>query len=80
MATVTVKNIPDDLYARLKAAAAKNRRSINSEIIMCIEENLLYRRISAEQVLDRVRKIRVAMRPAEMTIEQIDNARREGRA
>ena len=80
MATVTVKNIPDDLYARLKAAAAKNRRSINSEIIMCIEENLLYRRVSAEQVLDRVRKIRVAMRTAEMTIEQIDNARREGRA
>ena len=75
-----VKNIPDDLYARLKAAAAKNRRSINSEIIMCIEENLLYRRVSAEQVLDRVRKIRVAMRPGEMTIEQIDNARREGRA
>lgn len=79
MATVTVKNIPDGLYVRLKAAAAKNRRSINSEIIMCIEENLLHRRVSAEQVLDRVRKIRVAMRPAEMTIEQIDNARREGR-
>ena len=80
MATVTVKNIPDDLYARLKAAAAKNRRSINSEIIVCIEENLLYRRVSAEQVLDRVRKIRGAMRPTKMTIEQIDNARREGRA
>lgn len=80
MATVTVKNIPDDLYVRLKAAAAKNRRSINSEIIMCIEENLLHRRVSAEQVLDRVRKIRVAMRPAEMTLEHIDNARRKGRA
>ena len=80
MANVTVKNIPDDLYARLKVAAAKNRRSINSEIIVCIEENLMYRRVPAEQVLDRVRQIRVAMRPTEMTIEQIDNARREGRA
>jgi plasmid stability protein len=80
MATVTVKNIPDDLYARLKAAAAKNRRSINSEIIVCIEENLLTRRLPAEQVLDRVRRIRAAIRPAQMTIEQIDSARREGRA
>jgi len=80
MATVTVKNIPDDLYARLKAAAANNRRSINSEIIVCIEENLLHRRLPAEQVLDRVRRIRAAIRPARMTIEQIDSARREGRA
>jgi plasmid stability protein len=80
MANVTVKNIPDDLYARLKVAAAKNRRSINSEIIVCIEEHLMYRRVPAEQVLDRVRQIRSAMRPTEMTIEQIDNSRREGRA
>jgi len=80
MANVTVKNIPDDLYARLKVAAAKNRRSINSEIIVCIEENLMYRRVPAEQVLDRARRIRSAMRPTEMTIEQIDNSRREGRA
>jgi plasmid stability protein len=80
MATVTVKNIPDDLYARLKAAAAKNRRSINSEIIVCIEENLMPARISAEQVLDRVRRLRRAMKPGQMTIEQIDSARREGRA
>ena len=79
MATVTVKNIPDDLYARLKAAAARNRRSINSEMIVCIEENLMYRTLSAEHIIDRVRKIRAAIRPAQMTIEQIDSAKREGR-
>jgi len=33
MATVTVENIPDELYERLKASARANRRSINSEII-----------------------------------------------
>ena len=80
MATVTVKNIPDDLYARLKAAAAKNRRSINSEIIVCIERNLIQPKIPAEQIIDRVRRIRAAIRPSQLTIEQIDSAKREGRA
>ena len=80
MATVTVKNIPDDLYSRLKAEAAKNRRSINSEIIVCIEENLATARVPAEQVLGNVRRIRRRMKPGLMTIEQIGTAKREGRA
>jgi len=37
MPTITVKNIPPELYERLKQAASENRRSINSEIIVCIE-------------------------------------------
>ncbi len=80
MATITVKNIPDDLYARLKAAAAQNRRSINSEIIVCIEDKLVGQKIPAEQILESVRRIRAAAGPMEMTIEQIDAAKREGRA
>jgi len=34
IATVTVRNIPDELYERLKSIAEINRRSINSEIII----------------------------------------------
>jgi len=37
MATVTLKNIPDELYERLKATAQAHRRSINSELIHCLE-------------------------------------------
>ena len=80
MATITVKNIPDDLYARLKAAAAQNRRSINSEIIVCIEDKLVGQKIPAEQILESVQRIRAAAGPMKMTIEQIDGAKREGRA
>ncbi len=40
MTTITVKNIPDDLYERLKQAAKTNHRSINSEIIACIESGV----------------------------------------
>ena len=38
MPSITVKNIPVDLYDLLKRRAEANHRSINSEIIVCIEE------------------------------------------
>jgi hypothetical protein len=37
MATITLKNIPDELHARLKESAEKNRRSLNSEILIRLE-------------------------------------------
>ena len=58
MATVTVKNIPDDIYERLKAVAEINRRSINSEIIVCIENAVASRRIDPEKVLQGARHLR----------------------
>jgi len=80
MATITVKNIPDDLYDRLKLEAEENRRSINSEIIQRIERSLRSTRIPAEQVLARVKRLRDSFGDQEFTVEQLDSARREGRA
>ncbi|MDJ0703039.1 MAG: Arc family DNA-binding protein [Leptolyngbyaceae cyanobacterium MO_188.B28] len=40
MASITVKNIPDDLYEKLREAATLNHRSVNSEIIVCLERVL----------------------------------------
>ena len=51
MPTITVKNIPEDLYAELKRAAALNRRSVNSEIIVCIEKAVRSHRVSPEIAL-----------------------------
>jgi antitoxin FitA len=39
MPTLTLKNIPDDLHARLKASAEKNRRSLNSEVLARLERD-----------------------------------------
>ena len=33
MATLTIKNIPDTVVRKLKAQAARHRRSLNSEVI-----------------------------------------------
>ena len=40
MISLTLKNVPAELHARLKAAAEGNRRSLNSEILARLEAEL----------------------------------------
>ena len=59
MRTITVKNIPPELYERLKMSAAENRRSINSEVIVCIERGVHSRRANTpDEVLSKVHELR----------------------
>lgn len=45
--TLTLKNIPDEVYDRLRLSAATLRRSLNSEAIVCLESVLLPNRLAA---------------------------------
>jgi len=58
LANITVKNIPDDLYEKLSKSAKINRRSINQEIIVCIESNIQDKLDTPEQVLRNARRLR----------------------
>jgi antitoxin FitA len=49
MPSITVKNIPDGLYKQLKLRAVAHHRSINSEIIVCIEEVLQNQRAEGSE-------------------------------
>lgn len=40
MATLTIKNLPDEIYRALSETAKRNRRSINSEAIVSVERGL----------------------------------------
>ena len=79
MATVTVKNIPDELYDRLKSVAKVNRRSINSEIIMCIENIVISRRINIDEMLDHARQLRQLTAGHLISDEEFNQAKAEGR-
>jgi antitoxin FitA len=59
MPTITVKNIPSDLYEKLKHAAEVNRRSINSEILICIEQVVSSRPFNPDQTLAGARLLRM---------------------
>lgn len=79
MPTITVKNIPDDLYAHLKQTASMNHRSINSEIVVCIERALRSHRISPETVLTRARQLREKTQQHPITDAQFTKAKAASR-
>ncbi len=58
MRNITVKNIPDDVYDQLKQSAKINRRSINQEIIVCIESSIQSTVIEPQQFLNNARRLR----------------------
>ena len=78
--TLTLKNIPDSVYERLKAAAELHRRSMNSEAIVCLEAVLLPTRVSPTGRLARARELRATLQPAKFLARDIDGLKREGRA
>lgn len=77
--TLTLKNIPDEVYEQLKAAAATHRRSLNSEAIFCLERALGPQKITVAERLERIRRLREELRGPELTDADIDAAKREGR-
>jgi plasmid stability protein len=79
MPTITVKNIPDELYLQLKRVAAINRRSINSEIIVCIEQAIRSRKINTEEFLAGVRLLREKSSSYVISDDEFTQAKNEGR-
>ncbi|MCD4738404.1 MAG: Arc family DNA-binding protein [Anaerolineae bacterium] len=79
MTAFTVENIPPNIYEKLKRSAEINRRSINSEIIFCIEKVVRSQQISPELILARARKIREMTEHSPLTDEEFMRAKKAGR-
>jgi antitoxin FitA len=76
---LTLKNVPDEVYERLKGSAETHRRSLNSEAIVCLETVLFPARISPAERLARARILRSTMRKRKFKARDIDAMKREGR-
>jgi plasmid stability protein len=77
--TLTLKNIPDEIYLRLKDLAAAHRRSLNSEAIMCLESALVHHKISPAERLERARELRSGLRKNAFRSADINQLKRLGR-
>lgn len=77
--TLTLKNIPDAVYDRLKLTAEQNRRSLNSEAIVCLEAVLLPTRVAPHERIARARALRATLPAGSFNAKDIDSAKREGR-
>jgi antitoxin FitA len=79
MATLTIKNLPDELYERLKRSARSNRRSIAAEAETILDRALAEPPRSEEELLDYLRVLRESS-PIYITEEDLRKAIDEGRA
>lgn len=79
MATLTIKSVPDHLYQLLKRRAAEEHRSINSEVIVCLERALLLKHQDPQLVIQRVKELRESLSLPFLTDEFLQKAKREGR-
>ena len=77
--TLTLKNIPDKVYERLKASAGAHRRSLNSEVLVCLEAQLLPARLPVSDRLARARTLRKTLAPRAFTTRDTDAFKRAGR-
>jgi plasmid stability protein len=81
MATLTIKNFPDTLYAQLKARAAENRRSLNREAILVVEQALAQPRAAdAASLVAALRRSRGRIKGVYVSDADLRDARESGRA
>ncbi len=79
MVTLTIKNVPPEIYERIKIQAKKNHRSINGEVISIIEKALSIPPIDVKATLERTKKIRELTAHYVITADEIEKMINEGR-
>ena len=79
MPTLTIKGMPDPLYLRLKQRAAEHRRSLNSEILVTLEQVIAAAPPDPNALLARVDAIRNKLRVTPLTEARLRTAKAHGR-
>ena len=77
VATITIKDIPDSVHSALKSRANAHGRSLNREVLRCLEVAVSAPRIDVESVLAGVDRIRAD--GVRLDAELLERARKSGR-
>ena len=81
MATLTIKNLPDEIYAALAQMAKRNRRSINGEAIVQLERSVNMPKKDPEELLAEIKRSReeLSRKGVYLTDEILQQAKKERR-
>jgi antitoxin FitA len=79
VATITLKNVPDEVHAALKQRARRHKRSLNQEAILCLDLALGRGPRDPQAKLARIRSLRSRFPTKPVDLDWIDNAKRQGR-
>lgn len=79
MPTLTIKGMPDVLYRRLKSRAKGNRRSLNQEILACLEVASVRPPRDVTAILADIDRLHARWRGKPLTSEEIEEGINWGR-
>lgn len=77
MASITIKDVPKALHERLKRVAVGNRRSLGSEIIVCLERALEQPTPSKAELMEAAAALRKKLPWVDH--QQVEEYKRAGR-
>ena len=79
MPNLTIKGIPEELYKKLKKRAGRHRRSLNSEVICCLEHAASLATVDPEAWLVNADRLRNRLGLTPVTEEFLREAKTVGR-
>lgn len=78
MADVAIRGIPDELHLELKAAAERNHRSLNGEIVARLAASVRTAPVDAITLLERIQRRHRTLGPVELGEATLRDLRDEG--
>ncbi len=75
---ITIRDIPDEIYERIKQQADLHHRSINSEVIVYLKKIVRSHRRDPDQIIAHAKKLKQKANGA-LSIKQIQEAIDQGR-
>lgn len=79
MPTLSIKNVPEKLYQNLKQQAKLHHRSLNSEVIISLEQLVQGHEPNVQIVLQRARQLRAKSSKHHLTEKELKIAKEQGR-
>lgn len=79
MATLTIRNVPAEVYEALTKQAKRRHRSLNSEAIFQLESVLGRREMDVEEELESIRRFREKLTEIYVTEEDVNREKNRGR-
>ncbi len=80
MADVAVRGIPDELHQELKAAAERNHRSLNGEIVARLAASVRAAPVDAITLLERIQRRHRTLGPLELGEAALHGLRDDGQS
>lgn len=77
MTSITIKGVPAQVHERLKSVALRNRRSLQNEVLSCLERHVERSSPSKEELLAQAAALRAKLPALDHGL--VDGLKRRGR-